>query len=214
MPILPESRAQIVAFFEAHLPIWALDPASIGLTALQVSDLTTQTAVARAALDAQAAAINVKLAATSDMHTEVDILKGTGAELIKVIGTFAQLTNDPGVYTAAQIPAPSPPTPAGPPPQPTELAASVLLPFGIGLSWKGSSSQGAYFAIYRQLPGEVDFSLIATTKGKSFDDLTLPASVTSASYYIAGIRESFQVNSVSLLVQFGAGGMTSMTLAA
>jgi hypothetical protein len=214
MPVLPESRSEVVAFFEAHLPIWAVDPVAIGLTALQVSDLTTQTASARAALDSQTAAINVKLAATDSMHTQVDSLRGTGSELIKVIGTFAQLTSDPGVYTAAQIPAPSPPTPAGPPPQPTDLAARVLLPFGIGLDWKGSSAQGAYFAIYRQLPGEAEFVLVSTTKGKSFDDLTLPASVTSASYYIAAIRESFQVNSVSLLVQFGASGMTSMTLAA
>jgi hypothetical protein len=214
MPTLPAARADIVDFFEAHLPVWAVDPAAIGLTPLQVSDLTTQTATARAALDSQTAAINIKLAATADMYNEVDVLKGTGAELIKVIGTYAQLTNDPGVYAAAQIPAPAPPTPAGPPPQPTNLAASVLLPFGIGLAWKGSVSQGAYFAIYRQLPGQAEFTLVATTKKKSFDDLTLPASSVNAAYYIAAIRESFQVNSVSIVIQFGSSGMTSMTLAA
>lgn len=216
MAVLPESRAALVAWFEARLPVWALDPTGIGLTAVQVSDMAALVAAARSALTAQTNAINAKLAATSTMHVQTDAVRSFGGDLVKVIKNYADLTNNPLVYDEAQVPPPAPPTPAGPPPQPTELVASVLLPFGIGLTWKGSVAQSAYFGIYRQLPGESGFSLIDTSKTKSYQDTTVPAGTARADYYIAALRDDYQVNSSTLTVQFGPGGtmVTSLAMAA
>lgn len=214
MAVLPQSRSELVAFFEAHLPVWVSKASSIGLTADQVTALATFTNDARVALDNQTNAINIKRAATSTMHTQTDTLRSFGGDLIKVIRNFAELNNDPLVYDTAQIPAPSPPTPAGPPPQPTELTASILLPFGIGLRWKGSVAQSAYFGIYRKLPGESLFTLIDTSTAKSFEDTTLGTGIASVQYFIAALRDEFSVNSSSLTVQFGPGGTATMSLAA
>lgn len=213
MAVLPQSRPELVAWFEARLPVWAVNPTGIGLTAAQVSDMAGLVAAARTALTDQTNATNVKLAATGTMHVQTDAVRSFGGDLIKVIKNYADLTSNPLVYDQAQVPPPSPPTPAGPPPQPTELSAGVLLPFGIGLRWKGSVSQSAYFGIYRQLPGESSFSLIDTSKTKSYEDTTVPAGTARADYYIAALRDEYQVNSAALTVQFGPGGTMVATLA-
>jgi hypothetical protein len=214
MAVLPESRTELITFIEVRLPAWTAAGAAIGLSVPQLTDLATVTNAARTALDAQIDAINIKLAATSTMHTQTDALRALAGDLVKVIRTQAELTNDPLVYDLAQIPAPQPPTPAGPPVQPTELEARVLLPYGIGIKWKGSVSQGTYFGVYRKVAGETSFSLIATSKTKNYEDISLPAGITSVQYYIAAIRDEFTVNSAGLTVQFGPGGTMTMALAA
>ena len=214
MGVLPISRSELVDFIEVRLPVWSANAAAIGLTAPQVTDLATVHNAASVALSEQIDAINAKLAATSTMHTQTDALRTLAGDLVKVIKTQAELTNDPLVYDLAQIPAPKPPTPAGPPDQPTELSAHVLLPYGIGIKWKGSVAQSAYFGVYRKLPGESSFTLIATSKTKNYEDTSLPEAITSVQYYIAAIRDEFTVNSSSLTVQFGPGGSMTMALAA
>lgn len=193
--------------------MWAADPPAIGLTALQISDLTTATAAARASLTAQTNAINIKEAATNTMHVQTDALRSLGGDLVKVIKTFAELTGDPLVYDEAQVPPPAPPTPAGPPPQPTELSAALLPGGGIRLAWKGSVSQGAYFSIYRRLDGESSFTLIKSPKTKSFDDTTVPAGIGSLVYYIQAVRDEFSVDSSWFMVNLGAGGTTVTAIA-
>lgn len=137
---------------------------------------------------------------------------GFGSDLVKTMRAFALKTDNPDVYATAQIPPPAPPSPVGPPEQPTELSASVLLPFGIGLTWKGSVASGAYFGVFRKLPGETSFSLIKTTGDKNYNDSALPAGVASVDYYIAAMRDDYQVNSSSLEVRFGPDGEASTTL--
>lgn len=217
MTILPKSREQMIAFIEARLDAWAAEPAAIGLTSKQVGDLVAVTAAGRAALDAQTNAINLKLAATATMRTQTDAARDLAGDLIKVIRSFAELSDDPGVFDAALIPAPSPPTPAGAPEQPTELAAALMLPFGLELRWKGSVAKSTHFAVHRRLPGESVYDLIGTTRSRRYQDKTLPDAASGVQYYIAAIRDGVQVNSSSLSVQFGPGtsaAAPTVTLAA
>ncbi len=214
MPVVPQTIIGKLEFYEEHLPVWSKDPAAIGLTPVQLVELANRTSAARAAYDAAHAARSAAKASTLSQAQSIDAMHDLGGDLIKTIRTFAETNDDPAVFVLAEIPAPAPPTPAGPPEQPTELAANFLLPFGIGLSWKGSVAQGAYFGIWRRLDGENEFTLVATSKEKSFDDQTLPAGAASVSYYISAHRESFTVNGSALSIQIGANGNMSLSMAA
>lgn len=211
MAILPRDRLSMVQFFETHSPVWAANTAAIGLTAGQITSLASLVNAARSDYENQQSAIAAKLAATSSFHDSADVLRSFGADLIKVIKAFAESTDDPSVYNIAQIPAPQPPTPAGPPDQPTELSATFTFPWGIRLTWKGSVAQSAYFGVFRRLPGESTFTMIKTFKERVFDDTTLPAGVASVDYYVAAFRDNFQVNSTAIGLQFGPNGATTTT---
>ncbi len=194
MAILPDSREQMVQFFEAHIPVWAKDPPSIGLTAAQIVDLDSRITAARAALTAQTAAINTKLAATEVMHTQTSDLRGFGSDLVKVIKAFAESTDDPGVYAAAEIPAPAPPTPAGPPDMPTDVTAT-LDNFGqVKVEWKGSRAFNTQFILQRQLVPVGGSPTAWTYAGSSatndYTDNALPTGYASASYRVYAQRSS------------------------
>ncbi len=211
MAVVPSNRLDMVQFFETHSPVWAANTAAIGLSLTQITALASLINAARGDYEDQQAAIQAKLAATSSFHNTSDALREYGSDLVKVIKAFAESTNNPAVYNTAQIPAPQPPTPAGPPDQPTDVLASFIYPFGIRLTWKGSVSQGAYFGVFRRLPGESTYTFIHTTKDKQFDDTALPGGAASVDYYIAAFRDQYQVNSTAIELQFGPNGATSTT---
>ena len=214
MATIPETYIGRIEFFESHLPIWAVDPVAIGLTASQIVELTTRTATARTNFDAQVAQQAAARNSTQIQKDSNAFMYDLGADLVKTIRAFAQTTNDPNVYTAASIPPPAPPSPPGPPEMPTNLSASILSPFGIALAWKGSLAKGTFFGIWRLLEGEVNATLIKSTKDKSFEDRTLPDGTASVQYYITAYRDDFEVNSATFTIQIGANGATSMSLAA
>jgi hypothetical protein len=214
MSTIPTTLAEKLAFFEQHLPIWAVDPLSIGLSAAQVATLTSMVVSARSTFDFAGTQRAASRAATNDQTIAFSAMTDLGGDLIKTIRAFAETNDDPNVYSAAQIPPPAPPSPPGPPALPTALKAKFMTPFGIRLDWKGSIAQGTYFAIFRQVAGETAFTNIQTTRDKFYEDLSLPGGIDAASYYIAAFRDGEQVNSTTLALQFGPGGMTSMTLAA
>jgi predicted dehydrogenase len=212
MATVPTTILGKIEFYEQHLPVWSVDPAAIGISATDIIDMSAVVSQARADYDTAQASRNAAKANTEVQNTSVGTMADMGGGLIDTIRAFAKKNDDPGVYAAAQIPAPQPPTPSGPPDKPTELEASVLLPFGIGLAWKGSVAVGAYFGVFRKLSSETSFSLIETTGDKKFEDITLPAGVDGVDYYIAAMRDDFKVNSVTLQVRFGAEGATVSTL--
>jgi hypothetical protein len=214
MAVLPSSRAEMIAWFNERAPTWATDPTGIGLTAANVAELVGKINLAENSLSDAATTRTSALDATVVFHNDSDDLRGFGADLIKLIKAYAESTNDPNVYAAASVPPPAPPTPAGPPDMPTNLTAELLNPFGLGLSWKGSVSQGTFFGIWRRLDAETEFTLVKTTKNKTFADTTFPAGTNTVDYYIAAIRDDFQVNSTTLSLQFGANGASGLTLAA
>ncbi len=112
----------------------------------------------------------------------------------------------------ADIPAPSDPTPAGPPEQPTELSASLLPGGGLKLKWKGSVAQGAYFSVYRRLDGETNFTLLKSPKDKFYEDTAIPGGTSSVMYFIQAVRDGFTVDSGWFQVNFGAGTATVTTI--
>jgi len=214
MAVLPNSREEMIEWFANRIAQWSANAATIGLDMAQITEVASLIDAAVVVHDDAIAARQASKDATIAYYNGADALRAYGADLIKVIKATAESTDNPDIYSLASIPPPADPTPAGAPDQPTDLTATVLLPFGIGLSWKGSTSQGAYFEVYRRLETESTFSILKTTKEKSFEDRTIPDGVDSVQYYIAAARDEFRTNSSSLAVQFGAGGSTTIALAA
>lgn len=212
--IVPDAQQGAIDFFSSRLTTWAANAASIGLSAGQVTDIAQKVSDAQDRLAAALAARNASKSATLDLANAMADMRSFGGDVIKVIRNYAEITDDDNVYVLGDIPPVSPPTPAGPPEQPTELAASILLPFGLGLSWKGSIAQGTYFGVWRRISGESNYTLIGTSKTKTFDDQTLPAGTDSVNYSITAYRDEFSVASQSITVQIGANGTTALSLAA
>jgi hypothetical protein len=202
-----------LSFFEEHLPVWSVDPAAIGIDAAQIASLALLVTAARTDFDSVAAIRNSAMAATEAQNNSIDAMYDLGADLLKTIRAFAETTNDSSVYVAAEIPAPQPPTPAGPPDKPSELAVELLSGGGLRLTWKGTLSKSAFFSVYRKAEAESSFTLLDSPAEKFFDDTTIPAGANNVTYYIQARRDSFRVDSAWFQVNFGSGATTVTELA-
>lgn len=214
MSIIPRTIVGEIEFFEQHLPIWAAAPTTIGLTAMQISDLTTLTAQARADYESAQAKRNSARAATETQNTSVASMHNLGADLVKTIRAFAETTDDPSVYTTAQIPAPAKPTPTPPPETPTDVAA-VINNFGyVVISWKASRAVGTQFILQRQLTPLNAPPLAWTYAGSSvtdnYTDTTVPTGYAAVSYRVYAQRASGTSDASNVAtLQFGSGLGTS-----
>lgn len=226
MSVVPPTRLQQLEFYEAHVPVWQTNATEIGLTTAQVTALGALVTAARTAYNAQQPARNASKAATTSFYEAIDTAHASGAELIATIKAFAGTSNDPTVYTTAQIPPPAAPTPAPPPEQPTNLNATLNTDGSITLRWKGTVAQSAFFSVWRATaPGTggqfTTPALIGTVADKAFIDGNVPVAV-QAQYTIRAHRgTAVSVPSDPTIVRIGqpedseeAGGQGGLSLAA
>ena len=85
MGIVPDKNIDKVQFYETHLTPWAANAVAIGTTAGLVTDLTTKTAAARTAYDAQQSVQAAAKAATLTLKTSVAAMGLAGAAIINQI---------------------------------------------------------------------------------------------------------------------------------
>lgn len=207
--VLPSSREDLIAFFMARIVNWGVSASEIGLSAPQIAELASLLNTAQAAHTAAIASRISSKDATLNYHIATDALRAFGGDMVKAIKVEAEITNNPNVYAVASIPPPASPTPAGPPEQPTSLGVTINPVTGaLRITWKGSVSQNAYFSIYRRIGGTSTFTLLDSTDNKFYEDETIPENSTSIEYYVQARREDFRVDSTSLIVRFGLGGMS------
>jgi len=226
MSILPDTIVEQIEFCEQHEPIWAVAPASVGLTAPQLAALATATTDARKAYDEALAAREASKARTTTLRSEMATMRTVVADLIRQIKAFAELQSNPAaVYALAQIPMPSAPTPLPAPGKPTDFAIILNSDGSVTLSWTatdGSASSGAFFMVSRKLPGQTAFTGIggapgSTTENRrpSFTDATVPTSAAGqgAQYIVQGFRGTrIGEPSDAVVVQFGTdsgGGLAA-----
>ena len=159
MSTVPVKDIECIQFFEFHYPIWnSAPPATIGLTPLQLTALDIATKAARNTFTAQQNAKNAAKAATVNFRTAIGTLRNSGADLVKAIRAFAQTSNNPAVYSLAQIDPPAPPVPRPAPGQPNDFTVNLSTEGAIVLKWKATNaaaSGGVYFNIRRKLSGDV-----------------------------------------------------------
>lgn len=213
MPVLPSTDAQLIAFCEAHAPVFISNAVAIGITAGQATAFDAATKASRLKLNAALAARNASKAATTDYHGSAANLRSLAADVIRFVKAFADANaNPPAIYALAQIPEPTPPSPLPPPGQPTDFSATLNASGSVTLRWKctdAAPSTGAFFTVRRQLGGMEGFSLLGTTQSKSFDDAAIPLGVTSVSYIIQSYRNDVAGPAgLQFNIQFGVGGQS------
>ncbi len=228
MAVLPQSRAELIQWVNERIALWAANPTSIGLTSVQLTQLASILNTAMTKKTTAFTLRNQSEAATFDYHTHADALHELVAIFVKLIKTHAEVTNDPSVYSKAQIPFPATPAPLGPPPQPTQLVSALDVSGNIELRWKCTRKGGTSFNIFRrtttagQPAGQ--WSLIGTSEKARFTDENVPVALASATYRIVAVRAggSSLPSDVST-VFFGTGtgqesdedsGNTGLTIAA
>jgi hypothetical protein len=71
MAVVPDKIAEKLSYFEQHLPVWAANTTTIGITSLQISDLAILVADARANFDSAIDARSVSRAATVAQNASI-----------------------------------------------------------------------------------------------------------------------------------------------
>ena len=208
-PTIPRLAVDQMQFCETHVPVWTANAAAIGVTPLQVSELATLTDAAKDAFAAMQAARLASLAATQTFHNAVDAMRGQAADLVMIIRTHAQVTDDVNVYAKAEIHPPAARSPASPPGTPTGVTTALNGDGSITLRWKSKGSApstGAFFEVQRKLAGESAFTTVGGVAARTFTDSTIPVGAASASYIITGSRgRKRSEGSAQVAVQFGGG---------
>jgi hypothetical protein len=206
MSVLPESRRDQIIWFQNRLALWATHAAEIGLGDAQVSDLSGLVTAATTALEQAEIARDTARSRTADFHSATDVMRTTGAALIKTIKAFAAASEDSKVYTLANIPEPASPTPAPPPEAPSAVFTTVNNDGSVTLKWmfKNNASSPVSFQIFRKIEGQTTYSLVASTALKSHTDTAITPGTPSISYMVRAIRgKSAGQDSEPVTVYFG-----------
>ncbi|MEO1716924.1 MAG: hypothetical protein AAFR76_07395 [Planctomycetota bacterium] len=214
--MIPNDLLGKIEFFEQRIADWAANVDQIGLTAQQANDLVGRVAAARAAYNAAQQIRQQSRNATATQRIAVNEMARFGSDLISTIRSFADLQPDPNaVYVAAEI---NPPTPAGtplPPPVPaTDVVANLQQSGAVLVSWKGTTANGTFYDVYRQLTSttgsRAGFTLIGSSATRSFEDTTVPAGTTQVSYYTVARRDAFtSAESQQAVLRFGMPNLQS-----
>lgn len=206
-------RADFLLWCQAHAPIFSANAAAIGLTPAQATSFST---IISAAVNSNLASEQAGQAARAATGTNGDrfaALRGSAAEMVRSIRTYAENKNDPNVYVIAQIPPPAAGTPMPPPGQPTELAVGLDPTTGdIELRWKVVNPPGAAgtsYIVRRKLPEQTEWTFIGATGSKKFIDTTFLAGPDQVQYTVQGQRsDASGPLSPILTVNFGRQGQS------
>lgn len=206
MAVLPDRVEERIAWFEQRIAAWTASAELIGLQDTQVAQLTPLITAARAAFNAAQAARTAAKNATFTQSNAVRELSAFGGDLIKTIKAFAESSGNPQVYTIASVPAPAPPSPAGPPKAPENVAADPNADGSITIRWAGSMANQTFFTVWRKLGSTGTYTQIGAVASKSFIDTQVPAGLASVSYLVRAQRNNIvsPASDVST-VQFGGG---------
>lgn len=217
MGIVPDTRLGKIEFYEAHTLAggpWATNAAAIGLTPAAVTALGTLTTQARKAFNDAEAARQAAKTATQAFYDAVRAMHsnpGAGADMIELIKNKAQTTNNPGVYTLAQIPPPATPGTTPPPGTPLDFTVGLLQNGALELKWKcnnPSGTQGTVYEVKRRDGGGsgATFGYVGSTGVKNFTDETVVSGTASVTYQVTAIRSTQRGNPGQFTVNFGMGG--------
>jgi len=214
MSMVPNDRLGKIQFYEAHQPAWAANVIAIGLTVPLVTALDGLIVEARAAYTAAEIARAAAKAATQSYYDKVRAMHsgpGAGSDMIGLIKSKAETTNNPNVYVLAQIPAPANPGITPPPGTPFEFTVGLLQNGALQLKWKCNNparTQGTLYEVKRSIGGgaAAPFAFVGATGTRTFTDETIPAGSSPVTYQITALRSTTRGNPAQFTVNFGIGG--------
>ncbi len=214
MSTVPNSLIGQLTFYEEHIPVWTAAPTAIGLTAAQCTQLAAAITAARNQFNLAQSVRSAAKSQTITMHQKFDAMNEQGADLIRIIRAFANVQNDPTVYTKAEIPPPPTPSPVPAPGTPTNFRVALNPDGQIVLTWKcenPTGSQGTVYEIKRRVgdPASNPFEFIGNAGRKTFTDSTLAPGAAGGeygvTYRITAVRSTKRGITGIFTVNFGAG---------
>lgn len=215
MSVVPRNTVPMIQFYEDHNTPWSTNATAIGTTTTEVTALATKTTAARAAYDAQQAALIAARNATLTLHLALKAMDVAGSNIIKKVRAKAG-TDGYTVYVLASIPAPATPSPVPAPGTPTDFTTTLNPDGSLKLNWKCPNPPGAVGTVYqiaRRDGASGDFIAVGGSGKRSFIDETLPAGVASVTYQITAVRSSAIGVAAQFIVNFGtvpgSGEMTA-----
>ena len=215
MGLIPSKAIERVQFYENHTTGWASNAVAIGTSTSAVTDLTTKTTAARDAYDAHQAAQDAAKNATQAWHQAVVAMSIAGAAIVEQIRAKAKVSGD-SIYTLANIPAPNPPAPVGPPGMPFQPKVELKPNGSLLLKWKCNNppgAQGTFYYVWRKVGDAGDYTFLGAAGTREFSDTTVPAGVASVTYQVQATRTTATGDAAYFLVNFGVGGGGAMTVA-
>lgn len=213
--IVPESRAEAIAFLQSRIAAWSANAANIGISVEQTAALS---ALISAASDARTLQINLtaeKEAATTSYHNAADLMRAAGVALVGAIRSYAKYTDDENVYALAQLPPPADREPTPAPGVPFDPTIRLLGGGGVEISFKAvnpGSVAGVTYEVYRQLNGQGEFTYLLTSGERTFTDQAMPAGTTVANYLVRGRRSTSIGEFAEFIVRFGGGNQVSVAV--
>lgn len=213
MSIVPQKSLERLEFYETHVDPWTTNAVAIGITSAAATAISVACGNTRTAYKAALAARQASKTATQAFHDELAALHTLGMQAIELIKHKAQSTNDPSVYTLAEIPAPATPSALPPPGTPFDFRVGIEQGGAISLKWKCQNpkgSQGTLYEVRRQAQGAPAGSWVfaGATGKREFLDTTLPSSLaaTGVNYEVVGVRSSTRGVAAIFSVRFGVSG--------
>lgn len=211
---IPTTLAELAPWMLDHADQWKSHNVALGIGTQQAAAFDT---AAKSFNAAYAEAIKLKQQSKNATEAQNDALREAKRLMggcIETIRAFARNSANPAaVYTLAEIDAPTPPTPVGPPNPVTDIRVGIALVSGaLNLSWKASNpATGVTYIIARKLPNQSAFTFLGVAPGsgpgaKTFTDATLPAGSDFVSYSIQGSRSGVVGVAVAVTVNFGVVG--------
>lgn len=207
-------RSDFLAWCIAHQDIFTDNAATIGLTAPQTLQFAAAITQYDSATKQIEAAREAAKAATTDGNTKYYDLREKAAEMVRSIRTFAENTNNPNVYSIAQVPPPADPSSIPAPGTPTNFRVELLQTGVIKLSWKCENpegSQGTIYEVRRGQPGG-PYTYVGANGKKEFLDTTLARGTGIVAYEVTARRSSLTGAPGTWLVAFGVGGGGGFTV--
>ena len=221
---MPGDDLGALNWLEARIVDWNTNQAGIGLTSGQVIDLAQDIVNTRGAFTSVGTARAASKDATGNFHSNGSAMRTQGSGMISAIKSFAQNSADPQVvYDLASVSPADPRSPAPPPAQPFNLAATLANNGSVIVSWEGTGPVGTLYEVYRRLPAETEFDLLGVVDAlsKEYTDGGLPLNSTFATYQVRAVRgDTASAFSTQFNIQFGpvappvAGAGEDMGLAA
>lgn len=172
------------------------------MSAAQLVSFENAVSGAETAFSEQTAALSTSRSSTENKNDAFDILLALIGSTMSTIDAYFKTTDDPGVYTRAQID----------PPKPVELDLASFPDGTLRLSFKVTAA-GSVFEIQRITTDaegqEGEWATIAVTGDKMYTDPSVPRGLRRVEYRVRAVLPNNQASEWSTPVPFNFGSQGS-----
>ena len=216
MSTVPNKKVERIGYYEDREDLWETNAVPMGSSTTTVADWKAKVAAARAKYQAFKIASDTAKSLYIEFMTSYDAMSTSGASIIDQVRAKAKIDGN-DIYALANVAAPAPYTPKGPPGAPNEFKAALGGNGAVELSWKCKNppgTSGTMYQIYRRTSDVGPFTFLGGSGSRKFIDNSLPAGTTVITYMIQAMRSTSVGPWVQFNVNFGLvnGGPASVAV--